>query len=647
MGYVLDFLWSLLQGVIDGPLADVLAPTLVWLSGGALDAAQARFIASALLSLVFVVTPVWFIVYRIWRAIEAQFVKAARGDRFSIVFADLENDPNGRLTRQFRKTLRQVLAAEANGSNPFEIIEAKQFAAERAGWIAIEGQALLRKLNADLLIFGSYESSKDLNVPSTLNLSLLARDGNVGPIQTYALPVFSERAQGALATIVGDMLAAIVLASIPAEVYSGGKYIENILAPILVRLRTLVAKFPASLSWQVKGEILHAYGSTLLTAANQRGSQVLLEEAIAAFRLALLQRTRERAPLAWSATQLNLGAALAGLALMNGNIDLLEEAIAAFRMALQELTRERMPLEWARAQSNLGAALAELANMRGSEALLEEAIAAYRLALLERTRARVPLNWATTQNNLGIALADLARIRGSESLLEEAIAAFRLALQEFTRDRLPLAWATTQNNLGGALSDLAAMRGSQALLREAIVAFRLALQEFSRERVPLYWATTQSNLGNALSGLARMRGSEALFEEAIAAHRLALQEFTRERVPLACAGTQNNLGVALLELGQMRCDEILLNQAVACFDGAASQFAESGQESDAAMARRNLELARRALAACLTPKVTETASWFRLPWRGRPPKKGWVRGEMIRDRQETADAILPRRFDRV
>jgi len=38
----------------------------------------------------------------------------------------------------------------------------------------------------------------------------------------------------------------------------------------------------------------------------------------------------------------------------------LEEAVAAYRAALEEVTRDRVPLEWALAQMNLGTALQTL-----------------------------------------------------------------------------------------------------------------------------------------------------------------------------------------------------------------------------------------------------------------------------------------------
>ena len=82
----------------------------------------------------------------------------------------------------------------------------------------------------------------------------------------------------------------------------------------------------------------------------------------------------------------------------------LEEAVAAYREALKEWTRERVPLDWAATQNNLGNALVALGERESGTAKLEEAVAAYREALKEWTRERVPLDWAMTQNNLGNAL---------------------------------------------------------------------------------------------------------------------------------------------------------------------------------------------------------------------------------------------------
>ena len=63
-------------------------------------------------------------------------------------------------------------------------------------------------------------------------------------------------------------------------------------------------------------------------------------------------------------TQTNLGSALLVLAGRESGTAKLEEAVAAYREALKEQTRERVPLDWAMTQNNLGIALRVLGEAR-------------------------------------------------------------------------------------------------------------------------------------------------------------------------------------------------------------------------------------------------------------------------------------------
>jgi tetratricopeptide (TPR) repeat protein len=116
-------------------------------------------------------------------------------------------------------------------------------------------------------------------------------------------------------------------------------------------------------------------------------------------------------------TQSNLGIALWRLGGRESGTARLEQAIAAYRKALQEWTRERVPLDWATAQNNLGASLFTLGERENSTERLEQAVTAFRKALQERTRERVPLDWAATQSNLGEALMSLGERASSRRLL--------------------------------------------------------------------------------------------------------------------------------------------------------------------------------------------------------------------------------------
>jgi tetratricopeptide (TPR) repeat protein len=107
----------------------------------------------------------------------------------------------------------------------------------------------------------------------------------------------------------------------------------------------------------------------------------------------------------------------------------LEEAVAAYREALKEQTRERVPLDWAMTQTNLGNTLSSLGQRERGTARLEEAVAAYREALKERTRERVPLQWAESFGNEGVALMLLAERRRDAAMAETALSQINTAFE--------------------------------------------------------------------------------------------------------------------------------------------------------------------------------------------------------------------------
>jgi Tetratricopeptide repeat len=55
----------------------------------------------------------------------------------------------------------------------------------------------------------------------------------------------------------------------------------------------------------------------------------------------------------------------------------LDEAVAAYRAALEERTRERVPLQWAMTQNNLGNALSSPAHMEEALACVRGAVEIY------------------------------------------------------------------------------------------------------------------------------------------------------------------------------------------------------------------------------------------------------------------------------
>ena len=226
----------------------------------------------------------------------------------------------------------------------------------------------------------------------------------------------------------------------------------------------------------------------------------------------------------------------------------LEEAVAAYRAALEERTRERVPLDWAATQNNLGIALCDPRRARerhgaagGGGRRLSRGAGGM------DPRARAARLGDDAEQSRQCALRRLGERESGTARLEEAVAAYRAALEEWTRERVPLDWAhdaeqSRQCALGPSASARAARRGwrrrSPPIARRWRNAPASACRSTGRRRRTIS-AMRSATLGERESGTARL-------EEAVAAYRAALEERTRERVPLDWATTQNNLGNALL-----------------------------------------------------------------------------------------------------
>jgi tetratricopeptide (TPR) repeat protein len=109
----------------------------------------------------------------------------------------------------------------------------------------------------------------------------------------------------------------------------------------------------------------------------------------------------------------------------------LNQAVTAYRAALEENTRDRVPLEWAMTQMDLGAALETLGVRESGTEHLNQAVTAYRAALEENARDRVPLQWAYAQHGMANALATLAKRENSAARLREAIMCMQGAAEEY------------------------------------------------------------------------------------------------------------------------------------------------------------------------------------------------------------------------
>jgi tetratricopeptide (TPR) repeat protein len=110
-------------------------------------------------------------------------------------------------------------------------------------------------------------------------------------------------------------------------------------------------------------------------------------------------------------TQNNLGTALRALGERESGTARLEAAVAAFRAALQERTRDRVPLDWAMTQNNLGHALRALGARESGTARLEEAIVAWEANLTVTASAWLAVWVQRVHDQIAEAQAEITRRR--------------------------------------------------------------------------------------------------------------------------------------------------------------------------------------------------------------------------------------------
>ena len=231
---------------------------------------------------------------------------------------------------------------------------------------AAQADRVLREHSADAVLWGEVPKQRE-------SLRFFLRGAGLQEMQTIVFDkgLAKERPDGALGTV----LAAIALSQIAPATQEAGRYLAFRLRPVATRLKALLTE-PRLVPSADRGSLHHALGLTLAVIGQQTGDNAALENAIAAFRAALEEQTRDRVPIDWARTQISLGNALRSLGERESGTARLEEAVAVYRAALEEWTRDRVPIDWARTQINLGNALVRVGGRESGTARLEEAVAA-------------------------------------------------------------------------------------------------------------------------------------------------------------------------------------------------------------------------------------------------------------------------------
>ena len=227
-------------------------------------------------------------------------------DKFHVIIARLNfDDAEGSQTLHVSRVFRGQ-----HGIEPMETCRVLRLprvgeAAERG--VIEKGRDWLNRQHAHLLIWGEV-----LKKDEAINLWFISRSAEP-TLQTEPFNLKGNLLSEEFKQAAGAELLAVALAEIkPAT--EEGKYLADVLQPVAARLRHLISAPPQWLDNDQLSDLRFALGVALDTIGTQSGIDQPLLDATINYREVLKQRTRERVPLDWAATQNNLGNALQTLA---------------------------------------------------------------------------------------------------------------------------------------------------------------------------------------------------------------------------------------------------------------------------------------------------------------------------------------------
>ncbi len=336
-------------------------------------------------------------------------------------------------------------------------------------------------------------------------------------------------------------------------------------------------------------------------------------DAVTRFRAALDLAPVAQGPLDWAETQTRLSVALRLLGALLDDVGLLHDAIRSAQAALSVAPLATAPQVWGRAHAALGSVHVVLGERDADLASLAEAATCYAEALAGFPRAAVPRDWARMMRNRGAALSLLGEVANDPDALIDAIGCYRAALEVYAPTATP---ADPAPPAPAPAADGPTDRVPPGVLSEASPqAVPGAVPAGAAPGILADWALTQSNLGQALRLLGERDDTQegtGLLRDAVAACAAALAGTARERTaqdrapqdramqdraPHAWAMTATNLANALAALAVRDGDTACLRQAIACYRQALAALDGPRWLRQRAIARHNLALAERRLAA--------------------------------------------------
>ena len=339
------------------------------------------------------------------KAKDKRETRPSDGKKFTLLVAELEGDEDKKQTGHVIAELEKQFPPEGEAS--LYVISYPEVLSigrgERSAALETaqkKGRDWLYKMHGDVLIWGEVADKNKV-----LRLRFVT-PGDGSSVSRYSLNEKLELPPD-FGCDLGAVLAAQAATAISPVCDRGGEALAALIAPIVAKLKPLAECPPVSFSDETQAQLWHAYAAGEARLGEEHGDIARFSGCNCFLQKDANHLDARQSPAAMGhdAEQSRQRAWIARRA--GERHGRLEEAVAAYRAALPEWTRDKVPLRWATTQNNLGTALLRLGERESGTAQLEEAVVAYSAALLEWTREQVPLQWATTQNNLGNALAML------------------------------------------------------------------------------------------------------------------------------------------------------------------------------------------------------------------------------------------------
>ncbi len=349
---------------------------------------------------------------------------------------------------------------------------------------------------------------------------------------------------------------------------------------------------------RVNLDMLPALAGQIMEAleAEEAQDSISSERKAALIRLLLGEVGPGEHPEFWGAMQDRLGNLLRQLADQGSTIAHLDDAIAAFDLALTVRTELGMPGSFASTQNNRGIALQAKADASKDFGLYKLVFAAFEAAIRVWTPEAYPYDHAIALNNLADAWRAYGDQTGDARAYFNALEMLETAERYCTRRKFAAAWAMIQRNIGVTNFRLAERGLGNDALANAIDRLRQAIATLELvDDAPLL-VTSWHDLGNALRLQGERRADADILREAVALLRQVADVRWQAKELNLHAATQADLGAALFKLGEVEPGATYLVEAIlTCRLAAARQAALSGTDQELAT-RNTLGAALRSLA---------------------------------------------------